>query len=195
MKPTSLFKLFLAALSLSTACATPSLTLVSNEKVNISLVNYDDQGGEGDLIGETPVAIELGKLKKQYVRVWGEGVQSQYWIVKPLTDGKNEITLRVERREEPDDSDAQAKIQELNRSNRMLMRAYKALTAKDWESAREVAKQLSQVSPDASAPHVLTGLSYLAEGVPAKARASFLKAKNLDPEDRDIDELIRLSKK
>ncbi|RZA11768.1 MAG: hypothetical protein EOP10_32525 [Proteobacteria bacterium] len=134
MKPTSLFKLLLASLSLNTACATPTLTLVSNEKVNISLVNYDDQGGEGDLIGETPVAIELGKLKKQYVRVWGEGVQSQYWIVKPLTDGKNEITLRVERREEPDDSDAQAKIQELNRSNRMLMRAYKALTAKDWEA-------------------------------------------------------------
>lgn len=190
-----LLTLILAPLAFLGACATPSLTLVSNEKVNISLVNYDDQGGEGDLIGETPIAIELPKLKKQYVRVWGEGVQSQYWIVKPLTDGKNEITLRVERREEPDDSDEQARIQELNRSNRMLMRAYKALTAKDWESAREVSKQLSQVSPDASAPHVLTGLSYLAEGVPAKARASFLKAKNLDPDDRDIDELIKLSKK
>lgn len=195
MKPSSLIIYTLAQVGFLGACATPSLTLVSNEKVNISLVSYDDQGGEGDLIGETPIAIELPKLKKQYVRVWGEGVQSQYWIVKPLTDGKNEITLRVERREEPDDSDEQAKILELNRSNRMLMRAYKALTAKDWESAREVSKQLSQASPDASAPHILTGLSYLAEGVPAKARASFLKAKNLDPDDRDIDELIRLSKK
>ncbi len=185
----------IASLSLITACASPSLTLVSNEKVNVSLVNYDDQVGEGDLVGETPVTIDLGTLKKRYVRIWGEGIQSQYWIVKPMTDGKNEITVRVERREEPDDNDAQAKIQELNRNNRALMRAYKALTAKDWDTAREIAKQLSQMSPDASAPHLLQGLSFLAEGQAGKARASFLKAKNLDPEDRDIDELIRLSKK
>lgn len=176
-------------------CSTPTLTLVSNEKVNISLVDFDDQAGEGDVIGETPIAIEVAKLKKQYIRVWGDGVQSQYWIVKPLTEGKNELTLRVERKEEKDDGDAQAKIQEQNKAYRMLMRAYKALTAKDWESTREISKQLTQAQPDAAAPHLLTGLSYLAEGNQAKARASFLKAKNLDPEDRDIDELIRLSKK
>ncbi|MBC7533281.1 MAG: hypothetical protein H7318_17050 [Oligoflexus sp.] len=159
------------------------------------MVDFDDQTGEGDVLGETPIAIDIGKLKKQYIRVWGEGVQSQYWIVKPMTEGKNELTIKVERKEEHDDGEAQAKIQEQNRAYRMLLRAYKALTAKDWESTREISKQMSQTQPDAAAPHLLTGLSFLAEGNANKARASFLKAKNLDPEDRDIDELIRLSKK
>jgi hypothetical protein len=186
---------FLLLLGSALGCSTPTLTLVSNEKVNVSLVDFDDQTGEGDVLGETPLAIDVQKLKKQYIRVWGEGIQSQYWVVKPLTEGKNELTLRVERKEEKDDGDEQAKIQEQNRAYRMLLRAYKALTAKDWESTREISKQMSQSQPDAAAPHLLTGLSFLAEGNAGKARASFLKAKNLDPEDRDIDELIRLSKK
>jgi len=174
-------------------CATKTLTLVSNEKANISLVDYDDQAGEGDLVGETPVAIEVDKLKRQYLRVWGEGLYPQFWVIKPLEDSKTEITLRMERKDDAGDADATAKAQELNRSFRMLMRAYKALTSKDLETSREISKQINQLQPDAAAPHIITGLSFLAEGNKSKARAAFLKAKNLDPEDRDIEELLRLS--
>jgi hypothetical protein len=188
-----IFLISYISLSLSSACATKTLTLVSNEKANVSLVDYDDQSGEGDLVGETPVAIEVDKLKKQYIRVWGEDVHPQFWVVKPLEDAKTEITLRLDRKDDSADNDAAARIQDLNRSFRMLMRAYKALTAKDLETSREISKQINQLQPDVAAPHIITGLSFLAEGNKPKARAAFLKAKNLDPEDRDIEELLRLS--
>jgi tetratricopeptide (TPR) repeat protein len=187
------FLMLFASLSLTGGCATKTLTLVSNEKANISLVDYDDQAGEGDLVGETPVAIEVDKLKRQYIRVWGEGIHPQFWVVKPLEDSKTEITLRLDRKEDTGESDAALRLQELNRSFRMMMRAYKALTAKDLETAREISKQINQLQPDVAAPHIITGLSFLAEGNKSKARASFLKAKNLDPEDRDLEELLRLS--
>ncbi len=188
------FLICFTALSVSSfGCASKTLTLVSNEKANISLVDYDDQAGEGDLVGETPVAIEVDKLKRQYLRVWGEGLYPQFWVIKPLEDSKTEITLRMERKEESGQGDAAGKIQEMNRSFRMLMRAYKALTAKDLETSREISKQINQLQPDLAAPHIITGLSFLAEGNKSKARAAFLKAKNLDPEDRDIEELLRLS--
>jgi len=188
-----IFLMSYAVLTLSGGCATQTLTLVSNEKANISLVDYDDQTGEGDLVGETPVAIEVGKLKRQYIRVWGEGLHPQFWVVKPLDDAKTEITLRLDRKEDSGESDAAARLQELNRSFRMLMRAYKALTSKDLETSREISKQINQLQPDVAAPHIITGLSFLAEGNKSKARAAFLKAKNMDPEDRDIEELLRLS--
>lgn len=184
---------FASLTALTSACATKTLTLVSNEKANISLVDYDDQAGEGDLVGETPTAVEVDKLKRQYIRVWGEGLYPQFWVVKPLDDAKTEITLRLERKEDTGQNDAATRLAELNRSFRMMMRAYKALTAKDLETSREISKQINQLQPDIAAPHIITGLSFLAEGNKAKARAAFLKAKNLDPEDRDIEELLRLS--
>lgn len=193
MKKFRILALILGLINLSFACATKTLTLVSNEKANVSLVDYDDQAGEGDLLGETPVSIELDKLKRQYLRIWGEGLYSQYWVVKALEDSKTEITLRMDRKEETGQADAAGKIAEMNRSFRMLMRAYKALTSKDLESAREISKQINQLQPDIAAPHIITGLSYLAESNKSKARAAFQKAKNLDPEDRDIEELLRLS--
>jgi tetratricopeptide (TPR) repeat protein len=182
-----------ATLAFGYGCASKTLTLVSNEKANVSLVDYDDQAGEGDLIGETPVAIEVDKLKRQYIRVWGEEIHPQFWVVRPLDDAKTEITLRLDRRDDAGADDAALRLQEMNRSFRMLMRAYKALTAKDLETAREISKQINQLQPDIAAPHIITGLSFLAEGNKSKARASFLKAKNLDPEDRDLEELLRLS--
>jgi tetratricopeptide (TPR) repeat protein len=182
-----------AILTLGYGCASKTLTLISNEKANVSLVDYDDQAGEGDLIGETPVAIEVGKLKRQYIRVWGEEIHPQFWVVRPLEDAKTEITLRLDRKDDAGADDATVRLQEMNRSFRMLMRAYKALTAKDLETAREISKQINQLQPDIAAPHIITGLSFLAEGNKSKARASFLKAKNLDPEDRDLEELLRLS--
>ncbi len=177
---------------LSSSCSHRTLVFVSNEKANVSLVEFDDTTGNGDLVGETPVSIEVDRLKKQYVRVWGEGLESQYWIVKPLSQERTEIALKLDRREQNESADA-AK-QKLNLYFRMLIRAYQALTAKEWETARELAKQLSRETPEAAAPYVIIGLSFLSEGKKSNAKTAFLQAKNLDPEDLDIESLLRLTK-
>jgi hypothetical protein len=176
----------------SVSCTTPTITFLSNEKANVSLVEFDEAGGNGDLLGETPVSIQADQIKNQFIKIWGDGLESQYWIVKPLEQEKNEITLRLDRREE--DEGEGAVTQRMNRYFRMLLRSYQALTAKEWETARELAKQLSREVPEAAAPFVITGLSYLSEGKKSNARTAFLQAKNLDPEDLDIDALLRLSK-
>lgn len=173
-------------------CATPTLTVVSNEKANLSLVDFEDSNGEGELIGQTPATIDLEKFEKKYIRVWGEGIQSQYWVVSPLEQDKNELSLRIEKREEPEEPEDLSLV--INQYFRMLMRSYKALTAKRYETARDLAKQLNRAVPEAAAPHLITGLSYLGEGEKSKARTSFLKAKNLDPEDKDIESLLNIAK-
>ncbi len=181
----------LCILSLS-ACSHRSLVFVSSEKAQVSLVEFDDATGNGDLVGETPVTLDIEKLKKQYIRIWGEGLETQYWIVKPLVQERTEISLKLDRREKNETADT-AK-QKLNLYFRMLIRAYQALSAKEWDTARELAKQLSRETPEAAAPYVIIGLSFLSEGKKSNAKTAFLQAKNLDPEDLDIDSLLRLTK-
>lgn len=173
-------------------CSSKKLTLVSNERANISLVDFSDDTGEGELVGETPTTLDVSDLDKKYIRVWGDGIQSQYWVVSPLSEAVNELNLRLEYKEEEDqEEDIGIKT---NRQFRMLMRAYQALSSKNWKQARELAKQLMREVPEAAAPYVITGLAFLAESQKSRAKTEFLKAKNLDPEDRDLERLLSYTK-
>ncbi|MDD9951458.1 MAG: hypothetical protein OXT67_07825 [Zetaproteobacteria bacterium] len=173
-------------------CAAGKITLVSNEKAKVSVLEFEDSGGEGEIIGETPLTVEVAKLENKLVKVWGDEFLPQYWIYSPIEDEKTEISLNLSRIEIPEEPTPAEVMQNLNRYFRMLIRAYKALSSKEWQLSRELSKQLVREVPEAAAPHVITGLSYLSEGNTAQAKSAFLKAKNLDPTDKDIEELIDL---
>lgn len=174
-------------------CASGSITLVSNEKAKVSVLEFEDSAGDGELIGETPLSVDVAKLENKLVKVWGDEFLPQYWIYSPIEDQKTEISLNLTRVETPEEPSPSEVIQNLNRYFRMLIRSYKALSSKEWQLSRDLSKQLIREVPEVAAPHVITGLSFLSEGNLSQAKSSFLKAKNLDPSDKDIEELIELA--
>jgi tetratricopeptide (TPR) repeat protein len=81
----------------------------------------------------------------------------------------------------------------LNKSHRLLLKAYEALMSNDLALARDLADKLANEVPDLASPFIIIGLSYLQAGDRQNARIAFSKASNLDPEDPSTRELMQLT--
>ena len=81
-----------------------------------------------------------------------------------------------------------------NRTVRLLLKAYQALTIKDYEVVRELCKQAGDLDPTLAGPHILTGLSHMQQGHKNQARIAFNKARALDPDDQEIAQLLRMTR-
>ena len=80
-----------------------------------------------------------------------------------------------------------------NPPTRLILKAYQALSSNDNKLAREQASRASVLDQTLAAPHIITGLRYMNEKKKSEARVAFTKAKALDPEDEDIDVLIKMA--
>src|SRR5690606_36983453 len=78
----------------------------------------------------------------------------------------------------------------LNRSLRLLMRAYQALARDDLDQALALAAESSKLEPEIAAPHIVQGIALMKQDKGGSARVAFAKAKALDPGDSDIDRLL-----
>ncbi len=142
-----------------------------------------DEGGT--LLGEAPVTVELDQIVGKVVRIEQPGKQSVYWIVTDAAGDQTEVSVSMF--DDPGSSGGSN-----NRVARLLMKSYQALSGKLYGPARELADQAATIDPELAAPHVIKGLSFYQEGNSAEARSAFMKAQALDPEDKDIDALLKM---
>ena len=198
LKLASLNSLFLVFWSFTTmSCVTKTFTFKSGSNSKVSLVSATKLDEDGTLLGETPVTVPLDKLTGKIVKISQKGKQPIYWVVTDAAGDKTEANIKL-----LDDlatagglggSDSRTDPKlKLNRVMRLLMRSYQALSGKRFKDARELAEQAGTIDPEIAAPQVIRGLAFYQEGNKSEARAALAKAQALDPEDKEIENLLKM---
>ena len=75
--------------------------------------------------------------------------------------------------------------------SRLMLRAYKALTDKDYKSVTDLADEAVKIDPELAGPYLLKGLALIDSGDKENALIALKQAQALDPEDTDIDTLLK----
>jgi hypothetical protein len=185
------------------ACAR-SLTIFTNEKAKIMVVQPGESATEEN-IGETPMTVDPRQLEGKFLKVAAEGRIPQIIVFTTLLGGETQLSVNLatfEPEEDPnkdedkdkDKKDGEDKASSLNTIMRMLMKSYQLLANNDAAGAEQIAQDLLKIKADLSSPHIIIGLAKFRKGEKSGAYASFQTAKSLDPEDKEIDRLLEISK-
>ena len=133
-----------------------------------------------------PTTLFADRLRGKAVRISAQGKAPSYWFTP------NETGHRVEIRVKQLSVCGNSNEANRNRPVRLVLKAYQALSANDYALARDLAKKASEIDATLAGPYIITGLSFYNEGKKQDARLSFNKARALDPEDQDINQLLRM---
>jgi tetratricopeptide (TPR) repeat protein len=186
---------------LPVGCATRSMTFKADSQADVTLVTFNDLNAAGDILGKTPVTVDMAKISGKVVRISAAGKQSVYWLVTDAVGTQNEASIKL--RDDPiaaklgassSESGSQTSLIDpkirTNRLLRLIMKAYKELSGQRYQVAGELADQATKIDPEIAAPLVIKGIALLKQGDTTGAKAALEKAKSLDPEDQDIAKLI-----
>lgn len=177
--------IFLIFLCCVVACAgkqTVSFSLEEGVDGKLSLVDLGALESEGEVLTSGAI-IDTSRLSNKAVRVASPG-KASFWFILNNQARDTQIKIRKLPSCGIDENNK-------NRSIRFLLKAYQALYANDFNSAVKLSETASNFDPALSAPHIISGLSYLKQKKFSEAKASFLKAQALDPEDREIEILLK----
>lgn len=209
----------IVAIMATAGCATKKISLATTEKATVSLVNPMRLDEVGEVLGEAPVTIATNQVGGRIIRVSAPGKVTQYIMISDLLGVETKATLNLqdlpkekepaqqpqpqqqpqqpqpnpEPKKEPSES-GKAGPKNLNLTHRLLLRAYQALSRQDYAMAQDLANKLAAVSPELAAPLIVKGLALMQEGRKDEARSVLTAAKALDPEDKDIDQLIEITR-
>ncbi len=210
----------IVAIVATTGCATKKISLATTEKATVSLVNPMRLDEVGEVLGEAPVTIATNQVGGRIIRVSAPGKVTQYIMISDLLGIETKATLSLQNipkekepaQQQPPQPQQQPQPQplpepkkesseagkggpkNLNLTHRLLLRAYQALSRQDYAMAQDLANKLSAVSPELAAPLIVKGLALMQEGRKDEARSVLTAAKALDPEDKDIDQLIEITR-
>jgi predicted Zn-dependent protease len=178
------------ALALATAlagCSSPPsrVTFTSTEPGTAKLLPLNNLSAPGQDLGNFPVSLPKDRLVGKAVQLSAKGRSPQFWIVQSEPDSRLQFNVKFLPPVAGQDNVNH------NRSYRVLMKAYQALSSNDFKMAKEYSQKLVELDPAISAPYILIGIAALEEGKNEEARAALNKAKVLDPEDTEILELLK----
>lgn len=205
------------------ACSsTQTVSFQTDGKGSVAVVDWENLGAEGERIGDTPVSVELSKVNGKVLRISQEKKLPQYWVVA-CDERRTRLTAKLRLPDAPAPTDCAAQIAAakkeveaqpqqqapqqaqaapavpsvpvaaLNKTHRLLLKAYEALISDDLPLARDLAQQLATQVPELASPFIIIGLTHLRAGDQENARLSFTKAASLDPEDDATKELMQMT--
>ena len=187
------------------ACASATLTFETEGPAEVSLVTFDHLDGAGKSLGRTPLTVEVDKVSGKAIKITQPGKLPVYWVVADVAGKTNVARVKLLETPQSQNTEAEAKKEPeeaknpladikatTNRVMRLLLRAYQALSGRRYQLASELADKASTIDPEIAAPHVIKGIALMQQGDQEGAKASLTKAKALDPEDLDIDELLKV---
>jgi hypothetical protein len=174
------------------SCASLSkVSFKSKDSVTIRAVDWADLNGAGQILGQTPVDVDLDRLKGKVLVLTAPNRATQYWVVPYTTGKKLEATVKLEERNQ---GTTAAAVFPVKSYSRLLMKAFEALQSKDYNLASDLAVKMATIAPEDPASSIISGLAALQKGNKSRARGEFEKAKSLDPENGDISELLQLAR-
>lgn len=193
--------LAIAALSLQGCSTSQAVSFQSEGKARVRALDWNNLNGEGKVLGQTPLTVRLGDVNDKVLRIEEDKKIPQNWIVtcdsrRKLVTAKIKLDdlavacagLKEEKKEPPPKELSPAR---LNRTHRLVLKAYEQLVSGNTAVASDLAAQVAKEAPELAAPHLIIGLAYLRVGRRQEANQSFQKAALLDPEDSGIAELIK----
>ena len=136
---------------------------------------------------------ELDKLQGKVVKITQAGKEPAYWFAAETAGAKTNATIKLHdaATAHAGDDHADAKVSANNLVFRLLMRAYKALSGRKFQAARELAGQAGTLDPRLAAPQLIKGLAFYQEGNVPEARAALAKAQA----DNDAIAALRIAQK
>jgi tetratricopeptide (TPR) repeat protein len=196
-----LFKMGLTfGVCLNSACATKVFTFKTSGPAKIEVLNSSKLDEPGKPLGQTPLTVNVEQIRGKVVRISQPGKFPAFWVVSEAAGDTTEATIKLA--DDPSSSSGESAAAaganradgkaSINRVLRLLLRSYQALSGKRFKAARELADQAAIIDPEIAAPHVIKGLSLFQEGKTAEAKTALEKARALDPEDKDIGELLKV---
>jgi tetratricopeptide (TPR) repeat protein len=170
-----------------TACSSPPsrVTFTSTEPGNAKLLPLNNLSAPGQELGSFPVSIPKDKLAGKAVQLSAKGRSPQFWVVQSERDSRLQLNVKFLPPVVGQDNVNH------NRSYRVLMKAYQALSSNDFKMVKEYSMKLVELDPAISAPYILIGIAALEQGKNDEARTALNKAQVLDPEDTEIAELLK----
>lgn len=179
-------------------CAGKRMTIETDVPGQVAIVPLDDLSAQGEVAGKTPVTVEIDKFKGKLLRISSTG-KIPFYVINATNAGqattakfKFEPVPIAEAADTP--GAGPLTPQTLNRVQKLMIRAYQALAARDYESAKGLADKAATLAPLLAAPYIIIGMAGIDAGKKSEANAALQKAKALDPEDAEIDELLQLVK-
>lgn len=202
-------KLWILGTVLLTACTQTLVKFKSKDPVRLRLL--DAHGHVSDeVLGITPLTLTADKIEGKAVQAQAPRKRPQYWYFLPLKAHETDIALDLEidpyedkdreqqlDRERDRDRDrelAQAKVEtavQRNRFVRVLMAAYQALSRDESEEALRLANEAASLQADLAGPEIIRGLALVKLKKFGPARLAFRRAKVLDPQDPNIEVLLK----
>lgn len=186
------------ALCANAACATKVFVFKTSGPAKVDLLASGKLDDPGQPLGETPLTIEVERLQGKILRISQAGKLPAYWVVSEAAGDTTEATIKLADNPSSPSTAASGGGERFdskastNRVLRLLLKSYQALSGKRFKAARELAEQAASIDPELAAPQVIMGLSLFKEGKSAEAKNALAKARALDPEDKDIDELMKV---
>ncbi len=191
------------------SCATQTVKFKAKEAAEIRLL--DKNGYVSDtVLGTTPVVLNQDKLVGKGVQIQSPRRKPQVWYFLPADVHELEIAVELERdetyidkekerakekeAEKSKDKDAQDKAESTAQKNKLLrtiMASYQALFQEEPQEALRLANEAIVTQPDVAAPEILKGLALVKLKKWESAKQAFRRAKVLDPQDPNIDVLIK----
>lgn len=188
------------------SCATKTVTFAVRGNGKVSLVSPDNLDKVGQFLGDTPLTVEVSKLQGKIVKISQNGKIPAYWIIPDISGQNLKATLALQ--DEPKSPPPQAVAEKtdgkaelaskqsdpkatINRLMRLILKSYKALASRNYPLAKDLADRASSIDPELAAPLVIKGIALMQSGDSIGARAALSNAQALDPEDRDIETLLK----
>jgi hypothetical protein len=188
------------------SCATKTVTFAVRGNGKVSLVSPDNLDKVGQFLGDTPLTVEVTKLQGKIVKISQNGKIPAYWIMPDISGQNLKATLALQ--DEPKAPPSQAVAEKtdskletaskqsdpkatINRLMRLILKSYKALAARNFPLAKDLADRASSIDPELAAPLVIKGIALMQSGDSTGAKAALSNAQALDPEDRDIETLLK----
>ena len=188
------------------SCATKTVTFAVRGNGKVSLVSPDNLDKVGQFLGDTPLTVEVSKLQGKIVKISQNGKIPAYWIIPDISGQNLKATLALQ--DEPKSPPPQAVAEKtdgkaelaskqsdpkatINRLMRLILKSYKALASRNFSLAKDLADRASSIDPELAAPLVIKGIALMQSGDSTGAKAALSNAQALDPEDRDIETLLK----
>lgn len=188
--------LFLSGFFLSLSCShSQSLEVQSTVPAQVVLVDHLTPEQERKKLGTTPQAIDIDSFKDKLIVVQGLG-KVPYYILPIATDAEN-IKLKVKLQSVSDFGESELplyKQSDLNFIIRTVLEAYQKTL--DYADQNVIFKQLDRIksSKELAIPHIIKGMVYLRDAKRDLALQEFERAKQLDDQDPNIENLIRAAR-
>ncbi len=182
------FRIVLFAALLVLAGCSSSGRLMSFSSVEpdsrISVVTLKNPEGASTQVSN-PYEVRGGELEGKAVKIDAPGKAAQYWF--PPDESGNRVEVKVNNL-----PNCMMGSVNPNRPLRLILKAYQALSSRDYALARDMADKATKIDPTLAGPHIIMGLTYFRQGDRKNANLAFNKARALDPEDQEIVQLLNM---